>query len=231
MAHTCQESTQSMTNPLPKLLVIRHGETQWNIDGRLQGRRDSPLTLNGMRQTLAVAVRLSERIANGLPNAAFWVSPLGRARQTASVLADIWHLPFNRFEEAPEVAERSYGVWEGLTRQEIQEAQPEEFAAHSADPWGYAIPDGESRTALTFRINSWLEGLDHSVPHVVVTHSGCLRALRGIYSEDSPADILQYREAQTSSFLLSPGSSAPLDVPVSVLSVFGCSGAGGTVWI
>lgn len=69
-----------MTETLPTLLVIRHGETQWNVAGRLQGSRDTPLTVNGVRQAQAVAVRLSETVAD-LADAAFWVSPLGRARQ------------------------------------------------------------------------------------------------------------------------------------------------------
>ena len=100
-----------MIDTLPTLLVIRHGETQWNVAGRLQGRRDTPLTANGMRQALAVAVRLSETVAD-LDEAAFWVSPLGRARQTASILADIWSHPFERFREEPLLAERSYGAFE-----------------------------------------------------------------------------------------------------------------------
>ncbi|WP_395517486.1 histidine phosphatase family protein [Pseudorhizobium flavum] len=220
-----------MTKPLPTLLVIRHGETQWNLAGRLQGRRDSPLTLNGVRQTLAVAVRLSETISKQFWNAAFWVSPLGRARQTASILADSWSLPFNLFGEAPDVLERNYGVWEGLTQQEIRDTYPDQFASHGADPWGFLVPQGESRTMLTSRVASWLQQLDPAVPHVVVTHSGCLRALRGIYEKALPDEILQYREAQTSSFLLSSESCTALDVPSSVLKVLGCSGAGGTVWI
>jgi broad specificity phosphatase PhoE len=219
-----------MTHRLPTLLVIRHGETQWNVAGRLQGRRDSPLTANGARQALAVGSRLEE-VTCEIRNALYWVSPLGRARQTASILADSWTIPFDQFVEEPLLAERSYGVWEGMTKSEIELRLPKQFSAHQANPWNYKIHDGESRIALTSRMSSWLEDLDPSLPHVIVTHSGCLRALRGIYSKDTQAAILQYREAQTSSFLLSAESCEQLDVSASILGLFGCSGSGGTVWI
>ncbi|NUS70473.1 MAG: histidine phosphatase family protein, partial [Ensifer adhaerens] len=71
-----------MTKDLPSLILIRHGETQWNVAGRLQGRKDTPLTANGVRQALAIGLRLAERIAHEEKNLTFWVSPLGRARQT-----------------------------------------------------------------------------------------------------------------------------------------------------
>ena len=219
-----------MNETLPTLLVIRHGETQWNVAGRLQGSRDTPLTVNGVRQAQAVAVRLSETVAK-LQGAAFWVSPLGRARQTASILADLWSLPFERFSEAPLLAERCYGVWEGRLHDEIERDLPEQYGAHAADPWDYSMPGGESRTALAGRLRAWLRTLDRDRPHVAVTHSGCLRALRGIYTAASPADILAYREPQTSAFLMNDSTEHMLSVSSATLHAFGCQGEGRTVWI
>jgi broad specificity phosphatase PhoE len=219
-----------MTSSLPPLLVIRHGETQWNVAGRLQGRQDTPLTVNGMRQALAVAARLSKRVA-ALQGAAFWMSPLGRARQTTSILADIWSLPFATFIEEPMLAERGYGVWEGRSMGEIECDLPDQYRAHAADPWDYCMPEGESRTALTERLSAWLATLDATRPHIAVTHSGCLRALRGIYTEASRADILAYREPQTTAFLLSRRNEVLLDVSPSLLHAFGCESEGRTVWI
>ncbi|MGJ7043271.1 putative phosphoglycerate mutase [Shinella sp. BE166] len=219
-----------MTDTLPTLLVIRHGETQWNVAGRLQGSLDTPLTINGVRQAQAVAVRLSEAVA-GLEGAAYWVSPLGRARQTASILADLWSLPFDRFGHEPLLAERCYGAWEGRLHGEIERDLPEQYGAHASDPWEYAMPGGESRTVLTERLRAWLKSLDRNRPHVAVTHSGCLRALRGIYSAASPAEILAYREPQTSAFLLSASAERVLNVPKATLDAFGCEGEGRTVWI
>jgi broad specificity phosphatase PhoE len=219
-----------MTSSLPPLLVIRHGETQWNVAGRLQGRRDTPLTANGMRQALAVAARLAETVA-GLDDAAFWVSPLGRARQTASILADIWSLPFEQFSEATMLAERGYGVWEGWSHGDIERDFPDQYGAHAADPWDYCMPDGESRTTLTARLSAWIATLDGTRPHVVVTHSGCLRALRGIYTRASRADILAYSEPQTAAFLLTEGNEVLLGVAPALQRAIGCESEGRTVWI
>lgn len=219
-----------MTKDLPSLILIRHGETQWNVAGRLQGRKDTPLTANGVRQALAVGLRLAERIAEG-ESLDFWVSPLGRARQTASILADTWSIPFDRFVEAPALAERSYGAWEGLAHDEIERDLADQYDAHSADPFDYSMPGGESRTALASRLEAWLDTLDRGRHHVVVTHSGCLRALRGIYTAASRDEILAYREPQTASFLLASGRETMLDIPASVLRALGCDGAGRTVWI
>lgn len=219
-----------MTNTLPTLLVIRHGETQWNVAGRLQGSRDTPLTVNGVRQAQAVAVRLSETVAQ-FEDPAFWVSPLGRARQTASILADIWALPFDRFAEVPRLAERNYGVWEGRLHGEIEQDLPDQYGAHVSDPWDYSMPDGESRTALTGRLLAWLKTLDPGRVHVAVTHSGCLRALRGLYTRAARAEILAYREPQTAAFLLTDGTERLLDVAPNLLRAFGCEGEGRTVWI
>lgn len=220
-----------MTKDLPSLILIRHGETQWNVAGRLQGRKDTPLTANGVRQALAVGLRLAERIADAEKSLQFWVSPLGRARQTASILADTWSIPFDRFTEAPPLAERAYGAWEGLAHEEIERDHAAQYVAHSADPFDYSMPGGESRTALAARLEVWLETLDRNRTHVVVTHSGCLRALRGIYTAASRDEILAYREPQTASFLLTAGRESMLDVPLNILRALGCDGAGRTVWI
>ncbi|EKF17034.1 histidine phosphatase family protein [Nitratireductor pacificus] len=219
-----------MTSQLPSILVIRHGETQWNVAGRLQGFRDTPLTVNGIRQALAVAVRLSS-VLEELHGAGFWVSPLGRARQTASILADTWSVPFEDFVEEKGLSERSYGVWEGLSLEEVQRQLPDQFEANEADPWNYCMPGGESRTAFTDRVRAWLDGLDASRPHVVVTHSGSLRALRGIYTRASGDTILTYREPQTAAFLLSEGKETMLNPSSTLLRAMGCEGGGRTVAI
>ncbi|MEW9807660.1 histidine phosphatase family protein [Mesorhizobium sp. ZMM04-5] len=219
-----------MTRQLPTLLVVRHGETQWNVAGRLQGRLDTPLTVNGMRQALAVAARLAPAVAE-LEDPVFWVSPLGRARQTASILADIWSMPFAAFAEDPRLAERSYGAWEGMTLDEVEQDLPDQHRGNAADPWCYRMPAGETRTEHTDRLAGWLAALDTDRPHVAVTHSGCLRALRGLYTGAARDVILAYREPQTAAFLLTAGKEAQLDAPVALLRALGCDGEGRTVAI
>lgn len=215
-------------NELPDLIVIRHGETQWNVAGRLQGRKDTPLTNNGVRQARAVGVRLADTITSH-KRLKFWSSPLPRALQTTSILADIWAVPFEKFTQAPILMERCFGVWEGYTSDEIRSNLPDQYQEQEADPWGYAMPHGESRNELTRRMQTWLSGLERETPHVVVTHSGCLRALRGIYTKASAETMLAYSEPQTASFLLSSGSETMLEIPAGILRAMGCEGAGTTV--
>lgn len=215
-------------NKLPDLIVIRHGETQWNVAGRLQGRKDTPLTNNGVRQARAVGVKLAEKI-EALDKLTFWSSPLPRALQTASILADTWDVPFERFTQDPILVERSYGIWEGYTSDEVKRHMPDQYREQQTDPWNYAMPQGESRNELTARMQAWLTSLDQHTTHVVVTHSGCLRALRSIYTKAAPETILTYCEPQTASFLLSSGNETMLEIPLNILRVLGCEGQGHTV--
>lgn len=215
---------------LPRLLVIRHGETQWNRAGRLQGRLDTPLTANGVRQAMAVGEHLKNS-GNWTAPIHFWVSPLGRAQQTASILADIWNVPFDQFETAPALVERSYGQWEGMTQAEIRQVRSAEFEANQLDPWHFAMADGESRSDLGLRLSAWSDALDCGSLHIVVCHSGCLRALRGIHTGASRETILAYREPQTASVLLEEGGETVIEVPVNTLAAAGCDNQGHTVWI
>lgn len=215
---------------MPNILVIRHGETQWNRQGRLQGRRDTPLTIDGFRQAMAVGEYHRDRVAEASERS-LWVSPLGRARQTASVVADMWQLPFDSFQVDAALSERAYGQWEGLLQADIRATRGAEIEENDRNPWTYAMADGESRAQLVARLRKWLDGLPLGPLHIVVTHSGCLRALRGIYTNASVETILSYHEPQTTSVLLSDGAEELLHVPEALLSRFGCSGSGKTVWI
>lgn len=219
-----------MPRYLPDIFVIRHGETQWNVAGRLQGRQNTPLTVNGTRQAIAVGLRLAERIGQR-SKVKYWTSPLGRAEQTASILADTWHISFDSFERDAALVERAYGDWEGLSHAAIETERPDQYVAYSADRWDYAMPNGESQSALTARLSGWMNALDGDTTHVVVTHSGCLRALRGIYTNAARETVLGYREPQTTAVLLAAGGETLLDVPPAMLSVLGCEGQGRTVWI
>ena len=194
---------------LPTILLIRHAETQWNIEGRLQGWRDAPLTLNGFRQAIAVAENVRKTWA-GLAldgGVQYHCSDLGRARQTASILADCWGIRFGQFIAEERIKERNYGGWEGMTLDEVASGRPIEFRNHQADPWGYEVPGGEAKAALFERISAWLDDLPRNRTHVVVTHSGCFRAIRGAYVNASCEEIDAYREPQTTSFLLREGKA------------------------
>lgn len=218
-----------MTQNLPSLLVVRHTETQWNAEGRLQGRRDTPLTLNGVRQAMAVAETMVSHVEGA--GWSYWSSPLGRARQTASILADTLDVKFARFACPEALVERRYGEWEGLTHDDIVATRRDEFEAQQADPWRYRMPGAESKADVTARLRAWLETLSHDTRHLVVTHSGCLRMLRGIYLAATPETIAAFREPQTAAFRLEPSGETLIEPTPAMLEKHGCQSAGRSVWI
>ncbi len=122
-------------NRSTEILMIRHGQTEWNAAKRLQGHSDIPLNEKGMEQAFALAQTLREEKL-----AAIFSSDLQRALKTAEEIAK-WHgLPIHI---DPAFRERSYGVFEGLSREEIKTRYPESHAAwYAADP-DHVFPPGE----------------------------------------------------------------------------------------
>jgi len=167
-----------------RLYVARHGETDWNVEGRWQGRTDVPLNDRGRAQALALAERLrGERIASVAS------SDLSRARETAQIVASALGAPFAYADEG--LRERGFGIFEGLTRAECAERHPEEWRVWSTD--ARIAPSGaETYEALAARVVASIHrALDELAgPALVVTHGGSLRALlrtvNGAVSEPIP---------------------------------------------
>lgn len=125
-----------------RILLIRHGETPWNAERRLQGHIDIPLNAEGERQAQALAAALAgERID------AVIASDLQRAGQTAHAVAQRHQLAV---KADPLLRERCYGAFEGLLYTEIEQRYPAEFALWQARNIDSSMPDGERR-AETFR--------------------------------------------------------------------------------
>ena len=152
-----------------EFILIRHGETEWNRSGRIQGHGDSLLTELGMAQAEATAQRLAqERIDH------VYASDLGRAFRTAQIIAAACG---KSILQDPRLRERCYGAGEGMARVEFDSLYPQAFSrARETDP-DYAIPGGESRRQLFDRVLAAFEALaaQHSGSRVlVVTHGGVL---------------------------------------------------------
>ncbi|MBL8522661.1 MAG: histidine phosphatase family protein [Betaproteobacteria bacterium] len=162
------------------LVLIRHGETEWNRQGRIQGHLDSPLTPEGVAQAKACATRLRDEHFDQVVS-----SDLPRVRRTADLLIESRGLPI-RFDAA--LRERSYGIGEGLTYAEMDSQHPEFFSRiRTTDP-DYAVEGSESRREFHQRITNALRGIakDHAGQRVlVVTHGGVLgvvyRWLNGLH--------------------------------------------------
>jgi glucosyl-3-phosphoglycerate phosphatase len=151
------------------LLLARHGETDWNRDGRFQGHADPPLNERGRQQAHALADLLR---TEGIE--AIYSSDLLRAQETAQIVAGRLGLDVVL---DPQLRERDVGEWSGLTRAEIEERFPEQLRAWRAG----AVTIGESREALSDRVLAAARRISKAHPdgHVlVVSHGGALRMLR-----------------------------------------------------
>jgi broad specificity phosphatase PhoE len=161
------------------LLLVRHGETEWNLQRRYQGRSDSPLTERGVAQAHAIG-----RLLETLPETAvagIIASPLGRAKRTAELIRE--HLPAGtelHFDDR--LRELSLGSWDGLTYQEIATRAPGVFDGDGRYQWYFRSPDGECYNAFAARVAEWLHGWSEAGVRVVVTHGIVTRVLRGLYA-------------------------------------------------
>jgi probable phosphoglycerate mutase len=186
------------------IYLLRHGETVANQEGRLQGRSDSPLTLNGVAQVRAIGALLSERIAE--PSAISVVSsPLGRARRSAAILCRSLGLDPRGVACDPRLAEISFGDWEGLTIAQVEAAAPGAWARREADRWAFAPPGGESYGTLAARVGDWLSTQPPGANIIVVSHGAASRVLRGIYAGLPPAETVRLTQDQTNLYRLTGG--------------------------
>ncbi len=159
-----------------ELLLIRHGETAWNRERRMQGHIDIPLSAAGVRQAQA----LGRALAAERP-LAIYSSDLGRARATAQPVADAHDLPVIL---RTSLRERCYGAFEGLLYDEISQRYPQAFAAWRARELHARFPAGEreAETQQEFhdRAVQAVTGIVSAHPSgklVVVTHGGVLDCL------------------------------------------------------
>ncbi len=154
------------------LLVIRHGETVWNIEQRYQGHGDSPLTETGRRQVSALGRRMK-----GLSFDALISSDLGRTRETAAIIADYTG---HAVALDSRLRERNYGVLEGLTVPEIKAAHPAVLDRLNTDDPDYIVPQGESHRQHYQRNIAFIEELLARKPGAkvaLVAHGGVLESI------------------------------------------------------
>ena len=154
------------------LIAIRHGETEWNREGRFQGHLNSALNQEGLEQAAALGERLAEERFDLLLS-----SDLGRALQTASAIA---MRTGHEIVVEPRLRERRMGIFQGLTPDEAQARYPEDYARFRSHDPDYVIPEGESLRQLFQRSVACLTEL--AVRHqgrtlATVTHGGVLAML------------------------------------------------------
>ncbi|MCP9487701.1 MAG: histidine phosphatase family protein [Gaiellaceae bacterium MAG52_C11] len=149
---------------MTEILFVRHGETDWNVERRVQGHSDRPLNATGKAQARKLATELRRECLD-----AIYASDLARARETAQAVAEQHGL---EVEVLPALREKHFGTWEGLLDTEIRERFPQA----NGGPWG----DGETSEEVNERVLSALHDIAARHPGgrvLVVSHGGPLRAV------------------------------------------------------
>lgn len=180
-----------------RLIFLRHGETDWNVEGRLQGQHDIPL--NGRGRDQAAATGRTVRDAFGedfLTRLQFAASPLSRTRETMELSRAAMGLDPSVYALEPRLMELSFGRWEGLVWPEVKALDPWAAKAREKNKWTFCPPGGESYAMLADRLSPWLESLNDDI--LVVSHGGVARVLLhlvgGLSIASAPmADIHQGR--------------------------------------
>jgi len=147
---------------MTRLLLIRHGETDWNTEGRYQGQSDVPLNATGREQAQQLAQAL-----RGSALEAIYSSDLLRARETAEALARATGAPLH---VDPRLREVGLGEWEGQLFSDIQQRYPDLLRRRREDPLNFAPPGGETVAALRSRLLS-------AVQDIISLHPGGRAAL------------------------------------------------------
>lgn len=166
---------------IERVLLIRHGETDWNVERRWQGQASVPLNTTGKAQALALADYLRGRDVDEIHS-----SDLSRAWDTATAVGEtlgVHPQPDLRWREF------SLGIFQGLTRDEILQKYPTEYQQFQDDTWDYVIPNGESRRDLQNRaFEAWqtLIGRENGREAIVVSHGGTIRLLLAkLFTDDT----------------------------------------------
>lgn len=189
------------------LLLVRHGETDWNRDHRWQGHSDPPLNERGREQARDLAKTLEAADV-------IYASDLARARETAEILADRLALPL-RLDAR--LRERNFGAWEGLTSTQIEEQQGESFLRwRSGD--GHGADDAEPYAEFFARVSSFVEEIADRHPGktvLVVAHGGSVRAVlalaEGVDFVSAHASIPSVANCSVSRCAVREGKLARLD--------------------
>ncbi len=193
------------------IYLVRHGETAWNRERRIQGHLDSDLTARGRSQARRMGRTLSALVGHR-NSFAMVASPLGRVRQTASIICETFGRDAHAYATDDRLKEITWGDWDGLTLDEIEARDPGELARRRRNLWRYVPPGGESYRMVASRAKDWLGEITPERCLVVVAHGALGRVLRGLYANLSIPETLAQDEPQDAVFRLHCGAVERIEV-------------------
>ena len=188
------------------LYLLRHGETAWNLERRMQGSKDSALTTRGRAQAAAMGRALAAELAREPGPTIFLRSPLGRTCETALIVGRALGLDPAEWRDEPRLAELGYGLWEGSTWAEIEVDHPDAMATWRADPEGFCPPGGETHFDLRRRSAAMLAEIAQSQARtVVVSHGVSGAVMRGLHLDLDARAMFVLEKPQDAFFRLLAG--------------------------
>ncbi|MEO6609678.1 MAG: histidine phosphatase family protein [Aestuariivirga sp.] len=195
-----------MNRRLPPIIFVRHGETDWNAQGFLQGSIDTELNAKGRTQVQAVALGLLN-IRDELAGYDFIVSPQVRAQETMAAIIAWQERPAELIRTEPLVRELGFGIWEGKPFWELK-ASPI-YPADPEDRFYWRPEGGESYQDGVARVDLLLAKLER--PTLIVAHGAIGRCLMGVIGDKSPGEIVNMQTPQGCYCRLENGTIAWFD--------------------
>jgi probable phosphoglycerate mutase len=178
----------------PIIILLRHGQTQWNVEERYQGQLNSNLTPLGKEQAKENALKIKKffKLNTHCP---IFSSPLGRAKETTAIICKELNIDINSVSFDKNIQEINYGIFEGKQKKFCQREYASAFEAREASKWSYKLEGGgESYEEVSKRLYKWLLSIKDESIVVVIAHEMINRTLRGMYLNYSPDLTLNLRQ-------------------------------------
>lgn len=190
--------------------LVRHGQTEFNAEGRIQGAKDSPLTALGVEQGKRIGARLRDVVPK---EARIVASPLGRTQHTAELIKEASGLAAP-IETDARLAEISLGEWDGMLKEDIRQLVSDYDAGAKRWSWFFDAPGADSYEAMTERLGGWLEdAVASGGPVVAVSHGVAGRILRGLFLKLQRDEALMLDIPQDACFSLNGGKIERIECP------------------
>ena len=198
------------------LILVRHGESEWNRAGRIQGQVNSPLTDLGINQAKAIREYLSGILLN--QQLEIYTSPLDRALQTAEIIAQGIDYPSRKIIIEERLNDFNLGEISGTFGwDKVAEIFPEQAQLRLQDPMRFHPSGGESGAEFEARLRSLLEDLkDDGTLKLMVSHGIVNKFIRGILKNLSGKEMVELGESQNTIYRLEEGEETEIKIPPTI---------------